>query len=80
MLGAWTIEAQVVVTTFTVGALTIWQLYAVALVAVSMLREGAERIHDLTASIESTLPVTETRVFAIYKINSRLADAGARRR
>ena len=39
----------------------------------SVLRDGTEQIHDLTTSVESTLPVTETRVFAIYKINSQLA-------
>lgn len=50
---------------------------ALALVAVSVLRDTDERVHDLTTSIESTLPVTETRVFAVYKINSRFADAGA---
>jgi hypothetical protein len=49
---------------------------ALALVAMSILRDGTERIHDLTTSVESTLPVTETRVFAIYKINSQLADTG----
>jgi hypothetical protein len=50
---------------------------ALTLIALSILRDGAERIHDLTTSVESTLPVTETRVFAIYKINSQLADADA---
>ena len=50
---------------------------ALALVAMSILRHRAERIHDLTTSIESRLPVTETRVFAVYKINSQLADAEA---
>jgi hypothetical protein len=50
---------------------------ALALVAVSVLRDNEERVHDLTTSFESTLPVTETRVFIIYKINSRFADAGA---
>jgi hypothetical protein len=50
---------------------------ALALVAMSILRDRVQRIHDLTTSIESRVPVTETRVFAIYKINSQLADAGA---
>jgi hypothetical protein len=50
---------------------------ALALVAMSVLRDAHERIHDLTTSVESTLPVTETRLFAIYKINSGLADAEA---
>jgi hypothetical protein len=50
---------------------------ALALVAISILRDRVQRIHDLTTSLESRLPVTETRVFAIYKINSQLADADA---
>ena len=50
---------------------------ALALVAASIMRHGTERIHDLTTSVESTVPVTETRVFAVYKINSRLTDAEA---
>ena len=50
---------------------------ALALVAVSVLRDNGERVHDLTTSVESTLPVTETKVFAVYRINSRFADAGA---
>jgi Carboxypeptidase regulatory-like domain/TonB dependent receptor-like, beta-barrel len=48
---------------------------ALRLVALPVLRDRTERIHDLTTTIESTLPVTETRVFAIYKINSGFADA-----
>jgi len=50
---------------------------ALALVAAAALRGDDERVHDLTASLESTLSVTETRVFVIYKINSRFAEAGA---
>ena len=50
---------------------------ALALVALAALRADKERFHDLTASVESILPVTETRVFVIYKINSRFADGGA---
>jgi len=50
---------------------------ALALVAIAMRRDAGQRIHDVTTSIESTLPVTETRLFAIYKINSALADADA---
>ena len=49
---------------------------ALALVAAAALRSDKERVHDLTASVESVLPVTETRVFLIYKINSRFADGG----
>ena len=45
--------------------------------AAAALRNDDERVHDLTASVESILPVTETRLFVVYKINSRFADAGA---
>ena len=34
-----------------------------------------ERFHDVTTTVDSTLPVTDTRLFVIYKVNSRL-DAG----
>ncbi|MBM3817725.1 MAG: hypothetical protein FJW14_01730 [Acidimicrobiia bacterium] len=34
-----------------------------------------ERIHDVTASVESVVPVTETRVFVLYKLNTGFADA-----
>jgi hypothetical protein len=50
---------------------------ALALVAMSFVRDHrVERIHDVTTSVESTLPVTETRVFAVYKINSQFTAAG----
>ncbi|MDA1184355.1 MAG: TonB-dependent receptor [Acidobacteria bacterium] len=39
--------------------------------------DDTERVHDLTASLEGVLPITETRVFVVYKINSSFADAGA---
>ena len=45
----------------------------------SILRDRRERIHDLTTSVESTLPVTDTRFFAVYKINSRLRRRRSRR-
>jgi hypothetical protein len=34
-----------------------------------------ERFHDITTTVDSTLPATDTRVFVMYKFNSRL-DAG----
>jgi hypothetical protein len=34
-----------------------------------------ERIHDVTAAVESVVPMTETRVFVLYKINTALAEA-----
>lgn len=42
--------------------------------AASVLR-GDERIHDLTASIESFLSPTSTKLVVIYKINSALSPA-----
>ena len=48
---------------------------ALALVA-GAVPGDTERMHDLTASVEGVLPVTETRVFVLYKLNSRFADGG----
>jgi hypothetical protein len=39
------------------------------------LRTGAERVHDVTASVESQLPSSATRVLVVYKINSAFANA-----
>ena len=36
-----------------------------------------ERFHDLTASVDSTVPVTDTHVFFVYKVNSRFAAVTA---
>jgi hypothetical protein len=41
------------------------------------LRTGSERVHDVTASVESELPSTATRVLLVYKVNSAFAGAGA---
>ncbi len=49
---------------------------ALALVSGAVLGD-TERVHDLTASVAGVLPVTETRVFVVYKINSRFADSRA---
>lgn len=43
---------------------------SVALVSPSVIRRQFEQLRDLTTSIESVVPGTETRVFVIYKINS----------
>lgn len=41
-------------------------------------RTDRESFHDLTSSVASTVPVTATRVFLLYKVNSRLVNpAGA---
>jgi hypothetical protein len=31
-------------------------------------------LHDLTTTVEGTVPMTDTRVFLLYKANSRFAD------
>jgi outer membrane receptor protein involved in Fe transport len=49
---------------------------ALAALASSVLRD-ADRVHDLTASVESVVPSTSTRVFVIYKLNAALAASEA---
>jgi len=46
-----------------------------ARVAASAVRSASERIYDLTASMESEVPSTATRVLVIYKLNSAFATA-----
>ena len=46
---------------------------ALAVVAASAIRTGRERIHDVTTTVAATIPVVETRVFAVYKINTGFA-------
>ena len=41
--------------------------------AIAAPREDREQFHDITASVASTVPVTDTRVFVLYKLNSRFA-------
>jgi hypothetical protein len=45
-------------------------LQAVTLVAASAIRPDRERIHDLTTTLESVLPIVDTRVFVVYRINN----------
>jgi hypothetical protein len=52
---------------------------ALSAVSASALRDD-ERIHDLTTSVESVVPVTATRVFVLYKLNTGFAEASAGRR
>jgi hypothetical protein len=49
--------------------------WALAHVAGQVLRRS-DRVHDLTASIESVVPASSTRVFVLYKINSAQAGPG----
>jgi hypothetical protein len=44
-----------------------------ALVATSAVRREAERVYDLTTSVETVVPVTATRVFVLYKMNTAFA-------
>jgi hypothetical protein len=37
------------------------------------MREGSERIQDVTASIDTDIPVTETHVFALYRLSDGYA-------
>ncbi len=46
-----------------------------ALVASQVLRTS-DRVHDLTASVESVLAPTSTRVFVLYKLNTAMAAPG----
>jgi hypothetical protein len=46
-----------------------------AFVASQVLRTS-DRVHDLTASVESVLAPTSTRVFVLYKLNTAVASPG----
>jgi hypothetical protein len=46
---------------------------ALTVVAASALRTGRERVHDVTASVESAVPATDTRVFVLYKVSTGFA-------
>jgi hypothetical protein len=48
---------------------------ALAYFASQVLRRS-DRVHDLTASVESVVPATSTRVFVLYKINAAVAAPG----
>jgi outer membrane receptor protein involved in Fe transport len=42
-------------------------------------RTDRESFHDITSSVASTVPVTATRVFVLYKVNSHFANQGPAR-
>ncbi len=44
-----------------------------AVVAPSALRANAERLHDLTTTIDATMPYTATRVYLLYRVNNAFA-------
>jgi hypothetical protein len=49
--------------------------WALARMASQVLRRS-DVVHDLTATIESLVPATSTRVFVLYKLNSAVAAPG----
>jgi hypothetical protein len=49
--------------------------WALAHVASQALRRS-DIVHDLTATVESLVPVTSTRVFVLYKLNTAVAAPG----
>jgi hypothetical protein len=48
---------------------------ALSLLPIVIRRSERERFHDVTTTVDSTLPVTDTHVFVMYKLSSRF-DAG----
>src|SRR4029079_9612562 len=54
---------------WTGGSTDVW---ALARVAPQVLRRS-DRVHDLTASVESVVPASSTRVFVLYKLSSAVA-------
>jgi hypothetical protein len=47
---------------------------SLVILAPSVLRTD-DHVHDLTASVESVVPTTSTRVFVVYRLNAVLAEA-----
>jgi hypothetical protein len=48
---------------------------ALSRLAIAVQQHERERFHDVTTTVDSTLPVIDTHVFVMYKVNSRF-DAG----
>jgi hypothetical protein len=46
---------------------------ALSIAQISLLPERDRRLHDITTSVDGTVPVTDTRVFVIFKVNSGFA-------
>jgi hypothetical protein len=47
---------------------------SLSLVAPAIRADDHDRFHDVTTTAETTLPVTATRLFVVYKLNSQFAD------
>lgn len=52
------------------------EAFALARVVPSMLRENRERLHDLTASVDATMPETSTHVSIIMRLNNGYSRIG----
>lgn len=46
---------------------------AIAIFAPAAIRPRSEDVHDLTTSLEATVPQTATRVFVLYRVNNAFA-------
>jgi hypothetical protein len=49
---------------------------AISLVMPSIVRPARERLHDLTTSIDASIPETSTRVALIYRVSNGFSRAG----
>jgi hypothetical protein len=52
-------------------------LRILSVVARSAARHDREKVHDLTTSVHTQIPVTDTRVYVLYKLNSGFSAAQA---
>ena len=52
------------------------EAFTLARVVPSMLRENRERLHDLTASVDATMPETSTHVTLIMRLNNGYSRIG----
>jgi outer membrane receptor protein involved in Fe transport len=54
-----------------------WSGFENGIAAPAWFATGAERIHDLTASLETSIPFTATHVYVLYRINTAFAHDNA---
>jgi hypothetical protein len=81
----WTVSLQQVIARRLRGSIDYtvttaqWQPSAespvLALFAPSVVRAGRERLQDVTTTVEAEMPVTATRIYAMYRINTGYASA-----
>jgi hypothetical protein len=50
---------------------------AIAAVAPSAVRDGRERLHDVTTSVNATIPETSTRIIFAYRVNTAYSAGSA---